>query len=243
MPVVTPPPRQSPGRRLGQLLLVSALVSGSGVYVCYRFGETATEKAERLFSERRLTELKAHTQKQLSAGQTSPLLMSYYIAAEFSTNTQANLASLLSNLRALDERPVFRRETLQRLLQVGNNGRSGEILAALLQGEQPAGKETLALVRDLLQSEADLSGGSDFSTLAALFPHELRLVSAQKLQFRSGPNTDAAVLRRLANGERLLLRRSGPAVQVSGKRGHWVYALDAQMASGWVFDAYLVDAD
>lgn len=241
MPVVIPPPRQSLGSRLLRLILVSVLVAGSALFVCYRFGETPTEKAERLFAERRLTELKNFTQKRLGAGEASPLLMSYYIAAEFSTNAQASLELLLSNLRALDDRPIFRRETLQRLIQIPDNRkRLAEILSAAVQTEKPASNETLALVRSILESDADLSGGNaDFAVLAELFPRQLRLVSAEKLQLRSGPTTDSEVLRRLENGERLLLRHSGPAVLVSGKRGRWVYALDTQMASGWVFDAYL----
>ncbi|GAB4424442.1 MAG: hypothetical protein OHK0011_05050 [Turneriella sp.] len=241
MPVVIPPPRQSLGSRLLRLMLVSILVAGSALFVCYRFGETPTEKAERLFTQRRLAELKAFTQKRLGAGEANPLLMSYYIAAEFSTNAQANLESLLSNLRALDDRPIFRRETLQRLIQIPDNRkRLGEILSAALKVEKPAGNETLALVRSILESDADLSGGNtDFTALAELFPRQVRLVSAQKLQLRSGPSTDSAVIRQLDDGERLLLRHTGPTVMVSGKRGRWAFVLDAQMASGWVFDAYL----
>jgi hypothetical protein len=241
MPVVIPPPRRSLSSRIVQLLLASVLVAGSALFVCYRFGETPTEKAERLFTQRRLAELKTFTQKRLGAGEASPLLMSYYITAEFSTNAQANLESLLSNLRALDDRPIFRRETLQRLIQIpGNRGRLGEILSAALQVEKPASNETLALVRSILESDADLSGGSaDFAALAELFPRQLRQVSAQKLQLRSGPSTDSEVIRRLEDGEKLLLRHSGPTVIVSGKRGRWVYALDGQLTSGWVFDAYL----
>ncbi|HMV35319.1 MAG TPA: SH3 domain-containing protein [Turneriella sp.] len=241
MPVIIPPPRHSLGSRLLRLLLLSLLVAGSILFVCYRFGETPTEKAERLFTQRRLAELKSYTQKRLGAGEASPLLMSYYIAAEFSSNAQASLESLLSNLRALDDRPIFRRETLQRLIQIPENRkRLGEILAAALVIEKPPGNETLALIRSILESDADLSGSSaDFAALAEIFPRQVRLVSAQKLQLRSGPTTDSEVLRRLEDGERLLLRYSGPAVLVSGKRGRWVFTLDAQMVSGWVFDAYL----
>jgi hypothetical protein len=218
------------------------LVAGSVLFVCYRFGETPTEKAERLFSERRLVELKTYAQKRLAAGEASALLMSYYIVAEFSTNAQANLESLLSNLRAIDDRPIFRRETLQRLVQIpSNRARLRAILSAALQVETPPGNETLALVRSILESDADLSGGSaDFEALAQLFPRQVRIVSAQKLQFRSAPTIDSEVLRRLEDGERLLLRYSGPAVQVSGKRGRWAFVMDSQLASGWVFDAYLV---
>lgn len=245
MPVVIPPPRQSLGSRLLRLILISVLVAGSALFVCYRFGETPTEKAERLFTRRQLTELKAYTQKRLGAGEASPLLMSYYITAEFSTNAQANLESLLSNLRALDDRPIFRRETLQRLIQIPENRkRLGEILSAALQSEKPVSNETLVLVRTILESDANISGGkADFDLLAELFPRQLRAVSAQKLQLRSGPTTDSEVLRRLEDGERLLLRHSGPNVLVSGKRGRWVYALDTQLASGWVFDAYLKTED
>jgi hypothetical protein len=222
-------------------LLAPALVAGGILFVCYRFGEAPTEKAERLFTQRRLAELKSFTQKQLSAGDNSPLLMSYYIAAEFSTNAKANLESLLSNLRALDERPIFRRETLKRLIELPENrSRLGEILAAALTIEKPPGTEARALIRSILESDADLSGSTaEFAELSELFPRQVRLVAAEKLQLRMGATTDSEVLRRLENGERLLLRFSGPAVVVSGKRGRWVYILDAQMASGWVFDAYL----
>lgn len=227
-----------------RLLVASVLVAGSVLFLCYRFGETPTEKAERLFSERRLAELKTYTQKRLAAGEASALLMSYYIVAEFSTSAPANLESLLSNLRAIDDRPIFRRETLQRLIQISSNrARFGEILSAALQVETPPGNETLALVRSILESDADLSGGSaNFDALAKLFPRQVRLVAAQKLQFRSAPTTDSEVLRRLKDGERLLLRYSGSAALVSGKRGRWAYMLDAQLSSGWVFDAYLVAA-
>lgn len=241
MPVIVPPPRQGLVSRLLRLGLVSLVVAGSAVFLCYRFGETPTEKAERLFKLRRLAELKNFTQKRLFAGEASPLLMSYYVTAEFSTNAQANLNSLLSNLRALDDRPVFRRETLQRLIEIPENRpRFGAILSAALQVEKPLGNEMLAFVRRILESDADISGGrADFEQLAELFPRQMRVVSAQKLQLRSGPTTDSEVLRRLEDGERLLLRHSGPTVLVSGRRGHWVYALDSQLASGWVFDAYL----
>ncbi len=241
MPVVIPPPRHGLGKTLLRGLLLSALVAGSVLFVCYRFGETPTEKADRLFKERRLAELKSYTQKLLGSGENSPLLMSYYVVAEFTSNAQANLESLLSNLRALDDRVIFRRETLQRLIQIPENRtRLGEILAAAVMLEKPAGNETLALIRSILESDADLSGSSvDFTALAELFPRQVRLVSAQKLQMRSGPTTDADVLRRLEDGERLLLRYAGPAMLVSGKRGRWIYTLDRQMASGWVFDAYL----
>lgn len=211
------------------------------MFVSYRFGETPTEKAERLFTARRLQELKTFTEKRLAAGEINPLLMSYYVAAEFSTNAQANLESLLSNLRALDERPIFRRETLQRLIQIPENrGRLGEIMSAALKLENPASKETEALVRRILESDAELSGNSiDFAVLAELFPRQVRYVSAQRLQLRSGPSTESEVIRRLEDGERLLVRHSGPTISISGRRGRWTFILDEQLASGWVFDAYL----
>jgi hypothetical protein len=64
-------------------------------------------------------------------------------------------------------------------------------------------------------------------------------VKAKELQWRKSPSTEGAVIRRLTDKEELLLRQTGQATTVSGKKGTWAYALDAEMNSGWVFDAYL----
>lgn len=241
MPVITPPPRRNRFAVLLRWALLLCAVAGVVLFLAHRFGETPTEKAERLFTERRLVELKNYTQKQLSSGNANPLLMSYYVVAQFSTNAEADLDSLLSNLRALDERPIFRREALQRLLQVEQNRkRAGKILSAALALENPPGKEALALVQSVLDSDLALeSAAVDFDRLAELFPARLRKVAAKRLQFRSGASTDAEVLRQLEPGEQLLLRRQGEIVLVSGKKGRWAFVLDRQLVSGWVFGAYL----
>lgn len=241
MPVVIPPPRQHLLQRLLRLILTVALISGSVVFICYRFGDSPAEKAERLFSKHRLTELRDFTQKRLAAGEVNPLLMSYYVTAEFSVNPQANLSALLGNLRAVDDRVIFRRETLQRLLQLKENQRrAGEILTATLDTENPPGAEMLALIKNLLQSDADLSGAeTNFARLQQNFPDRRRRVSAKSLQFRSAPNTESQVLRKLDDGEELFLRSSGAMTAASGKQGRWALVLDHEMVSGWVFDAYL----
>lgn len=241
MPVITPPPRKNRIALLLRWAVLSLAVAGVVLFLFYRFGETPTEKAERLFAERRLVELKNYTQKQLGSGNANPLLMSYYAVAEFSTNSQADLQSLMSNLQALDERPIFRREALQRLLQVEHNRRrAGEILSAALALESVPGKEMQSLLQSLLDSDAELfSGAVDFERLAGIFPARVRVVSAKKVQFRAGPTTESEVLRQFGPGERLLLRRQGEPVLVSGKKGRWVFVLDQQLVSGWVFGAYL----
>jgi hypothetical protein len=241
VPVIIPPPRRNALQRLLLPVLALALSTGIIVFLVYRFGDTPIERAEKLFAKRDLETLHSYTRKKLEKGEVNPLLYSYFAVAEFSTNPRASLASVLSNIRAVDDRPVFRREAVHRILLVpANLARAGEILGEALQIEKPPTDEMKILIRNLLQSEAPLPGDAgNFAALAALFPDDLRRVHARELQWRSAPSTEGQVLRRLKDGEQLLLRLRGVQTNVSGKSGRWVFSLDEEMNSGWVFDAYL----
>ncbi|MBN8222940.1 MAG: hypothetical protein J0L53_18645 [Spirochaetes bacterium] len=241
MSVIIGPPRRSILQRLlGPVLLLAAL-AGITLFLIYRFGDTPVEKAEKLFLKKDLEGLQAFTRKKLEKGEVNPLLYSYFAVAEFSMNPRASLAGLLGNIKAVDDRPVFRREALHRILQVpANLPRAGEILAEALKLEQPPGDEMKVFIQSLLQSEASLAGdGGLFTALKELFPKYLRRVKAKELQWRQAPSTEGAVIRRLADKEELLIRQQGQVTTVSGKKGAWVLALDENMQSGWVFDAYL----
>lgn len=241
MSVLMRPPRRSLVRRLAFPLLTLGALTGIIIFLVYRFGDTPIERAEKLFAKRDLEALHSYTRKKLEKGEVNPLLYSYFAVAEFSTNPKASLASVLNNVRAVDDRPVFRREALHRILLVpANVARAGEILGEALNLEKPPSDEMKILIQNLVKSEAPLTGNSaNFAALAELFPGDLRRVHARELQWRSAPSTEGQVLRRLSDGEQLLLRLAGSATQVSGKTGRWVFVLDESMNSGWVFDAYL----
>ncbi|AFM10943.1 SH3 domain-containing protein [Turneriella parva] len=241
MPVISPPHRQGLLAQLRNLIMVVLLGAGAIWFVCYRFGETTAEKADRLFAEGRFAELRNFSQKRLAAGEASPMLVGHYAVAEFTTNPKSNLQSLLSNIAAADERVIFRREALVRIGQIpSNNARAGEVLQQALLLENPLTQETKQVVQQLFRTSHSLAGADiDFTRLAELFPESVRRVKARELQFRASPGTEGAVLRRLKDGETLLLRLVGEATTVSGKKGRWVHAIDSGMESGWVFDAYL----
>ncbi|MBS0617703.1 MAG: SH3 domain-containing protein [Spirochaetes bacterium] len=224
---------------LAGLLAVAAVIA----FLVVRFGDTPIERAEKLFVKRDLKELRAYAAQRLEKGDTNPLLYSYYAVAEFSTNAKSNLSGLLSNIRAVDARPVFRRDALRRIVEVGNKARAGEIIFAALNLEELLDAEMKSLAHTLLASDAPLTTADGaLSELLKIFPETERRVGAKQLQFRSAPSTESEVLRRLGDGESLLLRATGPSVTVSGKRGHWAFVVDAQWISGWVFDAYLKHA-
>jgi|JI10StandDraft_1071094.scaffolds.fasta_scaffold287954_2 hypothetical protein len=245
MPVISPPPRQALLRQLRNLAFFLLLAIGSVWFVCYRFGETTHEKADRLFAERNFVKLRDFTQKRLAAGEVTPLLLGHYAVAEFTTNPKSNLTSLLNNIAAADARVIFRREALVRIAQITeNNARAGEVLQQALLLENPLTPETKQVVQSLFKTSHSLAGAEvDFARLAGLFPETVRQVKARELQFRASPGTEGAVLRRLKDGETLLVRVTGEATTVSGKKGRWVHAIDTGLESGWVFDAYLVRPD
>lgn len=241
MSVIIGPPRRSILQRLLAPVLVLAALTGITLFLIYRFGDTPVEKAEKLFLKKDLEALQSYTRKKLEKGEVNPLLYSYFAVAEFSINPKASLAGLLGNIKVVDDRPVFRREALHRILQVpANLSRAGEILAEAIRLEQPPGDEMRAFIQTLVQSDAPLTGDAGlFSTLKELFPKNLRRVKAKELQWRQAPSTEGAVIRRLADKEELFIRQQGQPTTVSGKKGAWVFALDHDMQSGWVFDAYL----
>lgn len=245
MPVINPPPRQALLKQLRNLSLFLVLVAGGTWFLCQRFGETAHEKADRLFSKRRFAELRNFTQKRLAAGEVTPLLLGHYTVAEFTTNVKSNLASLLGNIAAADERVIFRREALLRIAQLSeNNARAGEVLQQALVLENPLTAETRQVVQMLFKTPHSLAGaGIEFTRLTEIFPEAVRTVKARELQFRASPGTEGAVLRRLKDGETLIVRMTGEVTTVSGKKGRWAYAIDSGMESGWVFDAYLEKSD
>ncbi len=245
MPVISAPPRQALLTQLRNLLIFLLLGAGCIWFVCYRFGETTAEKADRLFTRQRYAELRDFSQKRLAAGEATPMLLGHYAVAEFTTNTKSNLQSLLSNIAAADARVIFRREALVRISQIAtNNSRAGEVLQQALLLEDPLSAETKQVVRQLFKTTHSLAGAEiEFSRLAELFPESVRQVKARELQFRASPGTEGAVLRRLKDGETLLVRMTGEATTVSGKQGRWVHALDSGLESGWVFDAYLTKSE
>ena len=241
MSVIIPPPRRSLVRRFGVPLLLLGAIAGVIIFLVYRFGDTPVEKAEKLFARRDLEGLHSYTRKKLGQGEVNPLLYSYFAVAEFTMNPKASLAGVLSNVKAVDDRPVFRREALHRILQIPANAtRGGDILGEALKLETPPGDEMKALIRNLVKSEAPLMGDAgNFSELKTLFPGDIRRVKAKELQWRQSPSTEGQVIRRLADQEELFLRMNGGATTVSGRKGSWAFVLDEQMNSGWVFDAYL----
>jgi len=245
MPVITPPPRQALLRQLRNFALFALLAVGSVWFVCQRFGETTHEKADRLFAEGRFSHLRDFTQKRLAAGEVTPLLLGHYAVAEFTTNPKSNLVSLLNNIAAADARVIFRREALVRIAQINeNNARAGDVLQQALLLENPLTPETKQVVQALFKTSHSLAASEiDFARLAELFPETVRQVKARELQFRASPGTEGAVLRRLKDGETLLVRVAGEATTVSGKKGRWVFVVDSRMESGWVFDAYLERSD
>ncbi|MCX7632059.1 MAG: SH3 domain-containing protein [Turneriella sp.] len=232
-------------RRRWQRLLtpvaISAFVLAGVAILAYRFGETPEEKAERLFRQRQLVELRSFTQKQLESGKVSALLMGYYAVATYSTNGKAELQSLLSNLRAVDDRPVFAREVLQRIWEIGtNHSRAAEILEAALLLENPPHRQTRELLSSMLESDANFRDGTfRFEALASIFPERVRIVAASGLQVREAPGMHSAVRGQLKKGERLLLRRELEETKVAGRSGRWSWVLNKNLESGWVFGGYL----
>lgn len=241
MPVISPPSRQNLLRAYLKPLLVVAAGALLFVFLRLRFGDTPVEKAERLFQKRELADLKVFTQKNLASGDISPVLMGYFAVAEYSLNTEATLKSLLNSIQAVDNRVIFRREALERIwLLEANRKRAGTILMEILALEKPAGPGLRNLAMEIIASDSPLNNEAGlFEVLAETFPQSVRRVDAKALQMRASPSTEAEVRRRLESGETLLIRKTGPHVTVSGKKGHWAYILDANLDSGWVFDAYL----
>jgi hypothetical protein len=241
VPVIVPPPHRSLYGRVLRPLAIAGTVAAIIAFLIFRFGDTPLEKAEKLFQKRDLKALRNYAEKNLETADNRPLFYSYFAVAEFSTNSEARLASLLNNIRAVDGRVIFRRDALARVLQISSNqNRLGEILTETIGLEERPGPEIQNMISRILALPATVdSRSANFPTLAAMFPEDLRRVAAKKLQFRANASTEGEVLRQLEEGEILLQRSQGPSLTVSGKRGHWTYALDTSMKSGWVFDAYL----
>ena len=159
----------------------------------------------------------------------------------FATQPRTHLATLLERVSAADNRAIFRRETLVRIVESNAAPkRAAEILVEALKIERPPGAELRGLIEELLKSPQPLTGAEGaFAELAHLFGKDVRQVSAKRLQMRSAPSTDASVVRQLEDGETLLVRTSNAPTNVSGRNGKWTFVLDQRMESGWVFDAYL----
>jgi hypothetical protein len=151
----------------------------------------------------------------------------------------------MNNIAAADSRVIFRREALVRIADLKeNSARAGDVMREALTLESPMSSETKHVVASLLKSSNPLNAADlDFEKLTLLFPDSVRQVKARELQFRAAGSTEGAVLRRLKDGETLLLRSTGELTTVSGKKGRWIYALDGHLESGWVFDAYLERSD
>lgn len=241
MPVVIPPSRRSLAVRLARLVGGLAAIAGIIIFLWYRFGETPVERAERFYHKRDFAALQKHVRRQLEKGEQNPLYVSYNAVATFAIEPRTSLASLMEKISLADKRPIFRRETLVRIVEINAAPtRSGEIVAEALKIEKPPGAELRNLVSEILQSSQPLAGGDNiFAVLAETFPQLVREVTAKRLQMRSGPSTDAGVARQLEDGEKLIVRTTNAPTKVSGRSGKWALVLDRNMESGWVFDAYL----
>jgi hypothetical protein len=241
MPVVIPPTRRSLVAQLARMLIVLAAIAGIVVFLWYRFGETPIERADRLFHKRDFAALQKLSRKQIEKGERNPLFFSYDAVSTFATDSRTPLAALLERVSAADNRAIFRRETLVRIVEINAAPkRAGEILTEALKVEKPPGAELRNLIQELVKSSLALAGAeSAFAELAQLFSKDVRQVSAKRLQMRSAPSTDASVVRQLEDGETLLVRTANAPTNVSGRNGKWTLVLDRNMESGWVFDAYL----
>ncbi len=241
MPVVIPPTRRSLVAQLARLLIGLAVIAGIVIFLWYRFGETPIERADRLFHKRDFAALQKLSRKQIEKGERNPLFVSYDAVSTFAIDPRTPLAALLERVAAADNRAIFRRETLVRIVEINAAPkRTGEILSEALKVEKPPGAELKGLIQELVKSSQALSGAeSAFSELAQLFNKDVRQVSAKRLQMRSAPSTDASVVRQLEDGETLLVRTANAPTNVSGRSGKWTLVLDRNMESGWVFDAYL----
>lgn len=245
MPVVIPPTRRSLVAQLTQLLVATAVIAGIVFFLWYRFSETPIERADRLFHKRDFAALQKLSRKQIEKGERNPLFVSYDAVATFATDPRTSLAALLERVSAADNRAIFRRETLVRIVEINAAPkRAGEILTEALKVERPPGAELKSLIQELVKSSQVLSGAeSAFAELAQLFGKDVRHVSAKRLQMRSAPSTDASVVRQLEDGEILLVRTANAPTNVSGRSGKWTLVLDRNMESGWVFDAYLKQSE
>lgn len=214
------------------------------LFLIYRFSESKVQKAERLFREHSFSKLRSFTQSALKGEEANALLMGYYISAEFVLNPNASLASLMGNLEVIDNRPIFRREVLERLASLRETqGRAAEIISVALLLESPPTKSMQSLALKLLQTHAPLESLEiPFSKLATIFPEHIFRVAARELQLRDRPGTSSTVIRRLGDGEILFVRLREGKTTVSGKNGHWAFVMDKTLSSGWVFDAYLKQA-
>lgn len=241
MPVVIPPTRRSLIAQLARLLTVLVVIAGIIIFLWYRFGETPIERADRLFQKRDFAALQKLARKQIEKGERNPLFFSYDAVATFAVDARTPLAALLERVSAADNRAIFRRETLVRIVEMNAAPkRAGEILTEALKIEKPPGAELRGLIQELVKSSLPLTGAeSAFGELTQLFGKEVRQVGAKRLQMRSAPSTDASVVRQLEDGETLLVRSANAPTNVSGRNGKWTLVLDRNMESGWVFDAYL----
>lgn len=245
MPVVRPPSRRSLAVRIGQPLALLGVAIGLIVFLYYRFSETPVERAERLYQKHDFPALKKHARAQKQKGDQVQLFLSYEAVATFATEPQTRLAALMQAIAAADARPIFRRETLLRIVESGIVAdRGGELIAEACKIENPPGAELRHLIGELIKTSQPLRGEDTVAgKLFELFPALQRKVKAKRLQMRSGPSTDAAVVRQLDDNEMLLMRNSLGMTNVSGRTGRWTFVIDKNMQSGWVFDAYLVSND
>ena len=241
MPVVIPPTRRSLVAQLARIVAVLGVIAGIVVFLWYRFGESPIERADRLFHKRDFAALQKLSRKQIEKGERNPLFFSYDAVSTFATDPRTPLAALLERVSAADNRPIFRRETLVRIVEINAAPkRAGEILTEALKVEKTPGAELKSLIQELVKSSLPLTGAeSTFTELVELLSKDVRQVSAKRLQMRSAPSTDASVVRQLEDGETLLVRTANAPTNVSGRNGKWTFVLDRNMESGWVFDAYL----
>lgn len=232
MGVVSAPPRQGFFLTLLKFVFVGAVFALVTFFLIQRYGDTPLDKAEKFYAARELVALQKLTEKRLKDGEVNPVFYSYYAVAEFSINPQSKLDSLLGHVRAVDARPIFRREAISRIWQVGpNRARAAQIFTALLNIENPLGAEVKTLTAHILEHEFELEAGERVQGAVSEILSR-RYVRARNLQFRRTPSKSGEVIRRFADVEQVWLRKTA---------GEWVYVVDEDLHSGWVFSAYLAD--
>ena len=158
MPVVIPPTRRSLIAQLARLLTVLVVIAGIIIFLWYRFGETPIERADRLFQKRDFAALQKLARKQIEKGERNPLFFSYDAVATFAVDARTPLAALLERVSAADNRAIFRRETLVRIVEMNAAPkRAGEILTEALKIEKPPGAELRGLIQELVKSSLPLT--------------------------------------------------------------------------------------
>lgn len=79
-----------------------------------------------------------------------------------------------------------------------------------------------------------------FDDAVPFFRNYLRLVNGTNVNLRKDPDTEGNIITTLHAGEKILLRKKGPALLVGGQQGHWQFVFTKEQKQGWIFDYYLL---